>query len=124
MPDNTENTENSTTTNTDDGDDFEVTVDPIDNEGHHIDPETGDVIIDSEGDSGSGGSSINIKIVNANELTGTDSPNDGLSFIMVDRTSNTGILLDYNKLADTIYGKLYSENMEEDSLKFYIVDEE
>ena len=64
---------------------------------------------------------INISIVNANELTSTDSPDDGISFIMVDKVTNTGVLLDYKKLLDTLYGKLYSEDISEDSLKFYFV---
>lgn len=64
---------------------------------------------------------INISIVNANELTNTDSPDDGISFIMVDKVTNTGVLLDYKKLLDTLYGKLYSEDISEDSLKFYFV---
>lgn len=79
--------------------------------------------IDGGDDGGSDVSpTINIQIVNANKLTGMDSPNDGLSFIMVDRTSNTGYLLDYNKLAETIYGKFYSEEMAEDSMKVYFID--
>ena len=64
---------------------------------------------------------INISIVNANELTSTDSPDDGISFIMVDKVTNTGVLLDYKKLLDILYGKLYSEDISEDSLKFYFV---
>lgn len=111
-------------------DEFEVTVDSIDEDGNRIDPETGQIIdsdeteiTGTESDSeNSSSTTINIQIVNANKLNGMDSPNDGLSFIMVDRNSNTGYLLDYNKLADTIYSKLYSEDMAEDSMKVYFID--
>lgn len=118
MPDNT-------TTNTNEDDDFEVDVNPIDNAGNPIDPVTGDVVIGGDGNGDSGNSdtptTINIQIVNANKLTELDSPNDGLSFIMVDRNTNTGMILDYNKLTETIYSKLYSENADEDTLKFYFI---
>lgn len=57
----------------------------------------------------------------ANSLTILDDPDSTQSFLMIDVTSNKGYLLDYNKLAETIIGKLYSETQTDDSAKIYFV---
>ena len=63
-----------------------------------------------------------ISIVNANELPVLDEPEMGQSIIMVDRTTNSGMVIDYNKLAETIINKLFSETPSEDSLKLFVIE--
>lgn len=61
---------------------------------------------------------------NANQLASLTEIDNTKSFIVVDKTDNKGYLLDYNKLADAVFGKLFSNKMEEDSLKFYFIEDD
>ena len=61
---------------------------------------------------------------NANQLSQLTEIDNTKSFIVVDKADNKGYLLDYNKLADVLFSKLFSNTMQEDSLKFYFIEDE
>ena len=63
-----------------------------------------------------------ISIINANELPVVDEPESGQSIVMVDRNTNSGMVLDMNKLIEAIISKLYTEQPAEDSMKWFIIE--
>lgn len=66
---------------------------------------------------------LNISVINANTLDELGDPSSEFSFIMVNKLTNKGLLLDYSTLAQIIWDKLISENdMPEDGMKFYFVE--
>ena len=79
---------------------------------------------DSDTGGGSTAPTINISVVNANTLDELGEPSSGYSFIMVDRATNAGVLLDYNALAEAILSKVMStsDTLPEDGIKFYFME--
>ena len=77
---------------------------------------------DDSGGGGSNASAIITSLVNANRLESLGEPSNGLSFMLVDRETNTGYLIDYNSLCEAIWSKVFSEEMTEDSIKFNVID--
>ena len=64
----------------------------------------------------------NIITINANQLTALNSLGLGHSVICVDRATNSGVIIDYSKLADEIIKKLTSDTCTSDCAKVVIVE--
>lgn len=65
---------------------------------------------------------VNISIVNANTLDALNNPDSEYSLLLVNRTTNKGVLLDYSTLVNILLNKLYSDKMPDDGMKFYVVE--
>jgi len=55
-------------------------------------------------------------------LTSVNEPVNTMSFMMVDRNTNEGFIIDYNKLCNIIWSKVMAETMPDDGLKLYVID--
>ena len=63
----------------------------------------------------------NILKINANELDAINEPEHGQSILIVDRATNEGLQIDYDKLASAILKQIVVEQMPSDGLKFVVV---
>lgn len=64
----------------------------------------------------------NIAKINANELELITNPLRGQSLIMVDRATNEGLQIDYDKLAEVILNHVMSDTMTSDSIQIVVVE--
>ena len=60
--------------------------------------------------SDSGTTTLNLSVINANTLDELGDPSSEFSFIMINKLTNKGLLLDYSTLAEIIWDKIISEN--------------
>ena len=84
--------------------------------------DNGIINVSGETTEGQGTPSISATLINANTLEQISDPTSSLSIIVVDKTTNTGYLIDYNTLATVLLDKLYSETMPDDGLKVYFIE--
>lgn len=85
-------------------------------------PSNDDIAVISGATNPSSSSEVVTDLINANRLTSVDEPANTLSFMMVDRNTNEGFIIDYNKLCNIIWDKVIADSMPDDGLKFYVVD--
>ena len=62
-----------------------------------------------------------VNIIDANKLQDALTAQTGQSFIMIDTTTNEGLIIDYDRLATAIASKVVSNTMPSDGLKFVVV---
>jgi len=85
-------------------------------------PSNDDIAVISGGTKSGGSQDTVTGLVNANRLTSVNEPVNTMSFMMVDRNTNEGFIIDYNKLCNIIWSKVMAETMPDDGLKLYVID--